>query len=189
MRLKNNMIRIIGGLYKHRLINQPPLEITRCTKDIAKEGLFNSLGGIGDKSFLDLFSGSGAIGIEAFSRGAKPVYLNEINREAKRTIMRNLMGLGISEIEVLNLEALKCIDELSKKEITFDIIFLDPPYKFKIGNNYLINMLDKNIATTKTWFIIESDYLLDENEFLEFNIKVLKYGRTYMNILKRKENI
>ncbi len=183
------MLRIIGGLYKHRLINQPSLETTRCTKDIAKEGLFNSLGDITNKSFLDLFSGSGAIGIEAFSRGAKPVVLNEIDREAKRTIMRNLMGLGITEIDVYGLDALKCIDELSKKEMVFDIVFLDPPYKFKINNDYLNNMINKKITKNTTIFIIESDYNLDINDFANFNIKILKYGKTYMNILKRKNDL
>lgn len=181
------MIRIIGGTYKHRLINQPSLETTRCTKDIAKEGLFNSLGDIENKSFLDLFAGSGSIGIEAFSRGAKPVYLNDKDREVKRTIMRNLMGLGISEIEVSCMDASDCINELSKKGVGFDIVFLDPPYKFKITNDYLENIISKNVASKDTWFIIEADTVLNDDDFKMYNIKVLKYGKTYMHILKRRD--
>lgn len=182
------MIRIIGGTYKHRLINQPSLETTRCTKDVAKEGLFNSLGDIENKAFLDLFAGSGSIGIEAFSRGAKPVYLNDKDREVKRTIMRNLMSLGISEIDVSCMNDLECINELSKKEVVFDIVFLDPPYKFKITNEYLENMINKKIASDSTWFIIESDTILKEEEFSKYKIKLLKYGKTYMHILKRRED-
>ena len=181
------MIRIIGGTYKHRLINQPSLEITRCTKDIAKEGLFNSLGDIENKSFLDLFAGSGSVGIEAFSRGAKPVYLNDKDREVKRTIVRNLMGLGISEIEVSCMDANECINELSRKGLGFDIVFLDPPYKFKITNDYLENIISKRVASNSTWFIIEADSILKDEVFKMYNIKTLKYGKTFMHILKRRE--
>lgn len=182
------MIRIIGGIYKHRLISQPSLETTRCTKDMAKEGLFNSLGDIENKSFLDLFAGSGSVGIEAFSRGAKPVYLNDKDREVKRTIMRNLMGLGISEIEVSCMNDLECIDELSRKGVRFDIVFLDPPYKFKITNEYLENIINKKVASKNTWFIIEADSILKDEDFSMYNIKLLKYGKTYMHILKRRIN-
>ena len=181
------MLRIIGGYYKHRLMDQPPLEITRPTKDIAKEGLFNSLGDISDLSFLDLFSGSGAIGIEAYSRGAKRVALNDANKEAKRTIMRNLLALGINEIEVYGLNDQDCLRELAKtKSPSFDIIFLDPPYAFKLTNDYLLNMENCGVLNNKTLVIIESDEPLDTLEFKDYNIKVLKYGKTLMNLLRRK---
>lgn len=180
------MIRIIGGTYKHRLINQPPLETTRATKDIAKEGLFNSLGDISGAKFLDLFSGSGSIGIEAYSRGAKLVYLNDIDTEAKRTIMRNLMALGISDINVTKLEASECIQFLSDKNLVFDLVFLDPPYKFKINKEFLKEMYDLRIVNDESKIIIESDTVLDENEFDEYTIKILKYGKSLMSILRRK---
>lgn len=181
------MIRIVGGFYKHRLIDQPPMEITRCTKDIAKEGLFNSLGDITNKSFLDLFSGSGAIGIEAYSRGARPVYLNDNSREAKRTIMRNLLSLGIFDVNVYGLKDLDCLIELNRdKRITFDIVFLDPPYAFKVTNSYLDGMRDLKIIDDSSLVIIESDDPLDLNDFKDYNVKVLKYGKTLMNLLRRK---
>ena len=181
------MIRIIGGVYKHRLIDQPPMEITRCTKDMAKEGLFNSLGDISNKSFLDLFSGSGSIAIEAYSRGARPVYLNDENREAKRTIMRNLLSLGIFDANVYGLKDLDCLKDLSQnKKIVFDIIFLDPPYAIKLTNNYLKSMKELNVADNNTLFIIESDVPLDIDDFMDYNIKALRYGRSIMNLLRSK---
>lgn len=180
------MIRIIGGLYRHRLINQPPLEITRATKDAAKEGLFNSLGDINGLSFLDLYSGSGSIGVEAFSRGATKVFLNDNNREVKRTIMRNLMALGISDINVTCLEDTECIKELTRKGLTFDIVFLDPPYVKKISNDFLENMYQNKIVNDSSRIIIESDDKLVEGAFESYDIKVLKYGKTFMNILRRK---
>lgn len=180
------MIRIIGGYYKHRLINQPSLETTRCTKDIAKEGLFNSLGDISDLSFLDLFSGSGAVGIEAFSRGASHVVLNEKDKNAKRIIMSNLISLAINDIKVYGLDANDCIKELSSLNESFDIIFLDPPYKFIMNEEYVDNFYNLKIAKEYTRVILETDNELDTNSFSNYNIKVLKYGKTYMNILRRK---
>jgi 16S rRNA (guanine966-N2)-methyltransferase len=181
------MIRIIGGVYKHRLIDQPPMEITRCTKDMAKEGLFNSLGDIEGKSFLDLFSGSGSIAIEAYSRGARPVYLNDENREAKRTIMRNLLSLGIFDANVYGLKDVDCLKDIStNKKITFDIIFLDPPYVVKVTSNYLNSMKELKVADNNTLFIIESDVPLDMDDFKDYNVKVLKYGRSMMNLLRSK---
>ena len=68
------MIRIVGGKYRHRVLDQPSLEITRCSKDSVKEGLFSSLGNdVENKVFLDLFAGSGSVGIESYSRKAKKV--------------------------------------------------------------------------------------------------------------------
>ena len=71
------MLRVVGGKYKRRKLDQPSLEITRPTKDMVKEAMFSSLGDISGKSFLDCFGGSGAIGIEAYSRGATPVTIIE----------------------------------------------------------------------------------------------------------------
>jgi len=181
------MIRIVGGFYKHRLIDQPPMEITRCTKDMAKEGLFNSLGNIEGKSFLDLFSGSGAIGIEAYSRGARPVVLNDNNREAKRTIMRNLLSLGIFDVTVYGLKDVDCLIEINRnKAITFDYVFLDPPYAIKLTNAYINGMRDLKIIDENSVIIIESDVPLETNDFSDYNIKVLKYGKSLMNLLRRK---
>jgi len=181
------MIRIVGGFYKHRLIDQPPMEITRCTKDVAKEGLFNSLGNIEGKSFLDLFSGSGAIGIEAYSRGARPVVLNDNNREAKRTIMRNLLSLGIFDVTVYGLKDVDCLIEINRnKAITFDYVFLDPPYVIKLTNAYINGMRDLKIIDENSVIIIESDEPLEINDFSDYNIKVLKYGKSLMNLLRRK---
>ena len=180
------MIRVVGGTFKHRLLNQPSLETTRCTKDMAKEGLFNSLGDLTNLSFLDLFSGSGAIGIEAYSRGAKPVVLNEKDKLAKKVILGNLISLGISDINLYNLDANDCLNELAKKGIVFDVIFLDPPYKFIMDQEYVEKFIKLNLVKENSRIILETDYLLNIDEFNLYNIKVLKYGKSYMNILRRK---
>ena len=96
------MIRIVGGKYRHRVLDQPSLEITRCSKDSVKEGLFSSLGNdVENKVFLDLFAGSGSVGIESYSRKAKKVYLNDKNKEPINVIKNNLKKLDIDDIVVI----------------------------------------------------------------------------------------
>lgn len=181
------MIRIRGGKYLHRVINQPDLSITRATKDSAKEGIFSSLGSLNGLSFLDLFSGSGQMAIEALSRGAKEVSLNDKNRDAFKIIMNNLKSLGINEIETYNLDYKDCLNALSKKDKKFDIIFLDPPYKLTIDKNFIDLLLSYNILNQNYRIVIEADYELDPKLFEIFSIKTLKYGRSLMYVLRSKE--
>ena len=109
------MLKIRGGKYLHRVIEQPDMSITRPTKDSAKEGIFNSLGLLSGLSFLDLFSGSGQMAIEAISRGAEKVVANDINRSAYDIIQKNLKKLGINEIKTYNLDYKNCLKRLSEK--------------------------------------------------------------------------
>ena len=95
------MLRVVGGKYKRRKLDQPSLEITRPTKDMVKEAMFSSLGDLSNKSFLDCFGGSGAIGIEAYSRGATPVTIIENSLEAFKIIKTNLKNLNINDINVI----------------------------------------------------------------------------------------
>lgn len=180
------MLRIVGGKYKHRLLNQPSMETTRCTKDIAREGLFNSLGDISNSNFLDLFGGSGAVGIEAYSRGASKVYINDKDKLAKNIILNNLKKLDIHDINVSNLSDLDLIKKLSEEHIYFDYIFLDPPYKMDIDLKYLNNLKELKLCDGRSIIILETDHVLNENDYESFRIKQLKYGKTYMNILRSK---
>ena len=108
------MLKIRGGKYLHRVIEQPDMSITRPTKDSAKEGIFNSLGSLRGLSFLDLFSGSGQMAIEAISRGAEKVVANDINRSAYNIIQGNLKKLGINEIKTYNLDYKNCLKKFMK---------------------------------------------------------------------------
>lgn len=174
------MLRIIGGKYKRRKLNQPPLEITRPTKDIAKEGLFSSLGDLTNKSFLDLFGGSGAIGLEAISRNAKEVYIIEKDKTAFKIIKENAELISDPNVHLINDDYLKAINKINK---VFDIIFIDPPYKMVINKEFIDSLFDNNVADKNTIIIIERDSLLDET-ISDFDIKVLKYGKSLMYILR-----
>ena len=181
------MLRVIGGKYRHRKLEQPPLEITRSTKDSAKEGLFNSLGlRINDSSFLDLFSGSGAIGIEAYSRGAKNVYLNDASSVAFKIIKSNLKSLDINDIQVTNLDYKEALNKFINRKINFDIIFLDPPYKLIIDLNFIEFLKNSGLLKGNWLIIIESDKDLDNDISLNYDVKKLKYGKSIMYIIKGK---
>lgn len=179
------MIKVRGGKYLHRVLKQPSLEITRSTKDVCKEGMFNSLGNIFGKSFLDLFGGSGSIGIEAYSRGASFVLINDKNKEPFNIIKENLSSLKIDDIQVCNLDYLDCLSMCEKKNFKFDIIFLDPPYKMIINNEFINKIKSFNILSEHCVIIVETDYDLEEELFDNYQIKILKYGRSKINFLRK----
>jgi len=181
------MIRIIGGKYRHRMIDQPSLEVTRCTKDAVKEGVFSSINEkINNSIFLDLFSGSGSVGIEAISRGAKEVYFNDTNKEAYSTIKNNLKSLGIENNNVLNKDYLDALYCLKQKKVRFNIVFLDPPYKEYIFYDILKLLNNYNLLFDKHIIIYEIDKEMEFNDLDMYKIKKYKYGKTHVYIFRKE---
>lgn len=122
-------MRIISGTAKGRKIKAPKTNI-RPLSDQAKEGLFNILGGmVPDAAFLDLFAGSGNVGIEALSRGAKLAIFIELDKRHVKVIHENLRELAFDDrSEVYSIDALRGLKILASKGAKFDIIFLGAPY-------------------------------------------------------------
>ena len=122
-------MRIISGTAKGTKLHTLEGENTRPTLDRVKEALFNIIQyEIEDSIVLDLFSGSGAIGLEFASRGAKEVYLNDVSKEAFEIIKQNIEKTHLSKkANVYNLDFLNMLQKV--KNIKFDIIYLDPTYK------------------------------------------------------------
>ncbi len=125
-------MRIIAGKFRGRLLKSPPSLQTRPTSDRLRETLFNILAPrIEGARFLDLCAGSGAVGIEALSRGAAHVSFVDRSRKMYALIETNLKSLAVGddEIEIVSKEALEFLQKRAKQEeVPFDIIFLDPPY-------------------------------------------------------------
>ena len=125
-------MRIIAGRYRGRRLKSPPSLQTRPTSDRLRETLFNILARrIEGARFLDLCAGSGAVGIEALSRGAAHVTFVDRSRKMYALIQTNLKSLAVNddEIEVVSREALEFLRRHAKKEAgAFDIIYFDPPY-------------------------------------------------------------
>ncbi|WP_374978436.1 16S rRNA (guanine(966)-N(2))-methyltransferase RsmD [Mycoplasma sp. CSL7491-lung] len=171
------MLRIISGIYKNRLIQEPDLKITRPTTNKVREAIFSSIQfKIIDKNILDLFSGSGALSIEAVSRGASKAIAIEKNREVYKTLTSNINSLKIKNIRTLNIDA---NDFLNKNSDSFDFIFLDAPYnEYQLVNSVLEKIGEKSLLNSNGEIILETNKI---NEIIipdKFRIfKQKRYGR------------
>jgi 16S rRNA (guanine966-N2)-methyltransferase len=123
-------MRVIAGKYRSRTLRSLKGQMLRPTSDRLRETLFNILGpAVGGTTFVDLYAGTGAVGIEALSRGARHAILVEQHAPAVALIRRNLESLGIAaEAEILGLDVARAIERLEERHVHAHFIFLDPPY-------------------------------------------------------------
>jgi 16S rRNA (guanine966-N2)-methyltransferase len=123
-------MRVIAGELGGRLIQAPGGRVTRPTSDRVREALFAMLGDVGGAGVLDLFAGSGALGIEALSRGAASAVFVERDAQALLTLRSNLASLGLSSARasVRRADALAALRSARRRQETYDLIFIDPPY-------------------------------------------------------------
>ena len=151
-------MRVISGEFKGRVLKMPKGVKIRPTSQKVKEALFSILGSqICEASFLDLFAGSGSVGIEAISRGAERVFFVENNRLCIKTIEQNLNALGLecSPATLLPFTAERAIGALARKKQRFDFVFLDPPYYEEKLKNCLIKISAYDILNPRSWVIAE----------------------------------
>ncbi|WP_053362057.1 16S rRNA (guanine(966)-N(2))-methyltransferase RsmD [Bacillus sp. FJAT-27251] len=124
-------MRVVSGNLKGRYLKAVPGNSTRPTTDKVKEAIFNMIGpyfsgGLG----LDLFAGSGSLGIESLSRGLDKVIFVDMDRKAVQVINENIRDCGLEDkSEIYRNEASRALKAIIKRELSFDYIFLDPPYK------------------------------------------------------------
>lgn len=123
-------MRIIGGTYRSRRLHSLPGRVTRPTSDRLRETLFNVVASSIERSvWLDLYAGTGAVGIEALSRGARMVYFAESSRKAAGVIRDNLRELGVeSGYELMERDVVSALRKLEADGVACDFCFLDPPY-------------------------------------------------------------
>ena len=129
-------MRIIAGTLKGREFKSPRGHKTHPMSDKMRGALFNVLGDVEGLSFLDAFSGSGALAFEAISRGAKDVVAIDSDKDAHKAMDDNVKSLGISNIKVIRASASGWSE--NNQDIQFDIVLLDPPY-----DNLQVNLLEK----------------------------------------------
>ncbi|MDF2538235.1 MAG: hypothetical protein K0S76_1256 [Herbinix sp.] len=172
-------MRVIAGKARRLQLRTPEGFETRPTTDKTKETLFNILNPyLADSDFLDLFSGSGAIGIEAISRGAKYAAFVENGKAAYECIQANLKTTRLEEqAEILCLNVMDAIKALEIKGKVFDVVFMDPPYNCMLEKDVLLALQDSNIIYCDTIIIIEAS-LKTDFEYLE---------NTKFRIYKKKE--
>ena len=128
-------MRIIAGKYKAKVINSPKTEKTRPTLDRVKEAMFSILIPYTlDANVLDLFSGTGNLGLESISRGAKFAWLNDSSNIAISTIISNVELTNAKTcVKITKKDYIKCLRQIQNQNMYFDIIFLDPPYDSKFA--------------------------------------------------------
>ena len=178
------MIRVNAGKYKGRKIEEPNPLTTRPSKDIVKVGLFNIIRNeVLNCTFLDLFAGSGQIGIEALSRNAKKVYFIEKDRNAFKILKNNLSYVPSNDYEVINNDYKLFLDN-SLNLIKFDIIFVDPPYKMEINDEFISNLIS-NYLNDSGILIFEREEKFNDELNDKYSFKEYKYGRSKLYIYRK----
>ena len=175
-------MRIISGIARGTKISSIQSLSTRPTLDRVKESLFNILQNeIKDSIVLDLFAGSGALGIEALSRGARTAVFCDKNYEATKVIYQNLVRTHFKEnAKVINSDYKKALTNLNKQRFSFDIIFLDPPYKEDLAGNAIKQILELNLLKSGGTIIIETDEITRDNQEINEIIKNNNFKNTYI---------
>lgn len=183
-------MRVISGSARGTVLHSIEDISTRPTLDRVKESLFNIIqNNIEDTTVLDLFAGSGAIGIEFLSRRAKQVYFCDKSSKAVAMIEKNLEKTKLKEKAIVyNKDYIDCINTV--KNIKFDIIFLDPPYDFDISKNAIKLILEYGLLNEDGIIIIETDEKEREIENLKTtNLEIYdsrKYGRANLIFLAER---
>lgn len=182
-------MRVISGIVRGLTLKTIKGDKTRPTRDIVKEALFSILmNKVPNSKFLDLFAGSGAVGIEALSRGADIAYFADINPECIKVINHNIEKTKINDnFKVIKGDYREVIEEIKNEK--FDIIFIDPPYNKKMGIDAITKISDLDILDTNGIIVYETDEDEDISSSIgiyeRFNYK--KYGRNILNFYRRKE--
>ncbi|WP_079709343.1 16S rRNA (guanine(966)-N(2))-methyltransferase RsmD [Paraliobacillus ryukyuensis] len=153
------LVRIIAGTYKGHRIQAVPSNATRPTTDKVKEALFQMIGPFFEGGqFLDLFAGSGGLGLEALSRGMHRGIFVDQQSKAIQTIHANIKSLHLKDrTEVYRTDAFRALKAAGKRQLEFDYIFLDPPYT-KIAYKKLLEHIESNgLCHRDTLIVCEHD--------------------------------
>ena len=184
-------MRIISGQFRGKKLVSAPEEITRPTSDRGKEGLFNVLESYllkvekhwHELTFVDVFAGSGAIGIEACSRGVKRVFFFENNSVAMRHLKQNINAIGVKNIELLQNALYPPFTETA-----VDVYFSDAPYQKGLTEKALTAFNQNGWINENTLIILETDYNEKLNLPEEFVYeRQLSYSRNQFYIVKKNK--
>lgn len=180
-------MRVTGGTLKGRRLSTAPGMTTRPTTDKVRQSIFNILmHEIEDAEVLDLFAGSGAVGIEAVSRGAKSAVFVESIYKPVAVIKQNLKSLEL-EAQVLNADYREACRILSANGRQFDLIFADPPYEKVTPQEVAETVLQYNLLRSKGLFIIEHKSGMSISSDSIVLLKKRKFGQTEVSFYAGRE--
>lgn len=176
-------MRIIGGKHRGRKLADFRGNDIRPTADRVKESLFNILSvKVAGASVLDLFCGSGNLGLESLSRGAARVHFNDLSKDSLAVLKKNLTTVGEEDkCRITNLDYLACLGSSGER---YDLIFIDPPYAKEFGIPALETIAKRNLLTEDGVAIYERDRaFVGEIDGLE-QYDERKYGKTYLTFFR-----
>lgn len=177
-------MRVIAGKYRSRVLAEFTGKDIRPTSDRAKESLFAILEPrIRGARVLDLFCGSGNLGIEALSRGASEVVFNDVSRESIALLKKNLKTLSIEGQRIYNLDYLSALNEMKGE---FDLIFLDPPYKEEFALPALTKIAERGLLSEGGVIVYERDQEIEEIPSFQ-KTDVRKYGKAILTFFQRQD--
>lgn len=176
-------MRVISGKYKGKNLIGFNIDGTRPTMDRVKESLFGMIQNkLRNSVVLDLFAGSGSLGIEALSNGSSEVYFIDNNIELINIIKKNTVGMN-DKIHIMKSDYKSALELLRNSNIKLDIIFLDPPYKLNLINDCLNIIVNYNLLNEKGIVICEYETEEIKNDNLKL-IKDKKYGSKKIKIFE-----
>lgn len=187
-------MRVIAGDKRGKKLSSIPGDKIRPTTDKVKGAIFNSLQFElkNARVFVDLFSGSGAMGIEALSRGIETAYFFDVSQESIDLIKKNIALTGYeSRARVFKIPGIKGLERLSQNKVTCDIIFLDPPYIQGEGTGKILEIIsEKEILSENGKVVIESEKSvimpLEKNNLVCYKSK--NYGNSIISYYCREKN-
>jgi len=181
-------MRVISGTLKGRKIEGYNIDGTRPTMDRVKESMFATIQDyLNDSVCLDLFCGSGNLGIEAISNGSKLCYFVDNNIKAIKTVEENIKNLNIKDkSKLLNFDYKKSLKYFNENRITFDLIFVDPPYDYHVIEKIIKYVDEYNLLNDNGLLILEfeKENLQEQYSNLKL-IKSKKYSWKYVYIYKK----
>lgn len=188
--IKGVIMKIISGTLKGRNIEGYNIEGTRPTMDRVKESLFGMIQDyIKDSTVLDLFAGSGNLGVEAISNGAKIAYFIDNNPEVIKVLNKNIANLDIkSKSRVILSDWKKALNTFATQNIKFDLIFIDPPYAYDVYEKILNKVSTLNLLSDNGLIIMEHSNLHLPTTYENLTLyKERNYGNKSINIYIKKQ--
>ena len=189
--------KIIAGAYKGKVLNLPSLDVTRSSKAFLKESVFNVLQfDIIDKIFIESFAGSGSIGLEAISRGAKRAYFIELDKKSYSILVKNCKSINIEKCQTIQGNAFvqtPLILEFLKNSKEEVILYVDPPFDFREGMEDIYDKsfrMIENIENSNIFkIIIEHESKLEIPKILgKFSLeKTRKFGKSSLSYFSYKD--
>jgi 16S rRNA (guanine(966)-N(2))-methyltransferase RsmD len=187
-------MRVIAGKFRSRTLKTVEGLETRPTYDRLKETLFNvltSAGMVTECAWADLFAGTGAVGIEALSRGAALVHFAESSSSAARVLRQNLAALGLEDADIAERNAADALRQWEKAGVQFDVCFLDPPYRLHGAYGEILRTIARGSLLKEGGIVVaehEKRFDPGEGEDSLKRYRVLKQGESALSFYRRSQS-